>query len=89
MVVGVNTCLQWFGCSAFPHTRAHSPALPRQGKAIHGWQCMAWFGRVCLCLIILRVSFLRPFTRKTELTMRIKFFVHVRMGYGIIMVDWP
>ena len=63
MGVGVNTCLRASGCSTFPHTCARSLASAHQAKPRHDWHGMAWFGQVCLCLIIL-VPFWRPFTPK-------------------------
>ena len=73
MAVGVNTCLRGCGCSTFPHTGVRSLASPRQDKARRGWHGMAWFGRVCLCLIN-GVSFWRPFAPKSELNVPVKLF---------------
>ena len=47
---------------------------------------MAWFGRVCLCLII-GVSFWRPFTPKNKLKLCIKFCGHVRFGQCNTMIE--
>ena len=86
MAVGVNTCPRGCGCSTFPRTRARSLASPQQAKARHDWHSKAWFGRVCLCLIIC-VSFWRPFPPKSELDIPVKLSVHVCVGHGLIMVD--
>ena len=57
--MAMGTCLRGFGCSTFPHTHAHLLASPIRTRAGHGWHGMAWFGRVCLCLIMC-VSFCGP-----------------------------
>ena len=70
-----------------PHTHALARlAKPSQAKPSHGWHGMAWFGRVCVCLIMC-VSFWKPFTPKTDLNVYVKNSVHICFGHGIIMVE--
>ena len=85
MALGVNTCLRGFGCRTFPQTYMPSLASPHQAKARQGCHGMAWLGGLYFSLIIY-LSFWRPFTRKKERKLCVKFCGHVCVGHGITMM---